>query len=200
MTDTEGVIHYECRLTRRSHVVDETLLHALNHWRDQMRHRGWIGREAGRYGGLGFGNISLRHGGGFLISTTQTGGMERLSDAHVVHVTRAEPALNRIWAVGPAEPSSEAMTHAAVYAAETSAGAVIHVHAPEIWTAAARLGLPVTDNTIPYGTPAMAEAVADCARRGDRLIVMGGHEDGVLAWGETLDEAGETLLRLAPGV
>lgn len=196
MADSEGVIHYRCHLTRHAIAVDKTLLDALNQWRDRMRLHGWIGRDEGRYGGLGFGNISIRYAGGFLISATQTGHLQCLLPGHVVHVTRAEPARNALWATGPAEPSSEAMTHAAVYAADPAAGGVIHVHAPAVWTNASRLGLPVTDAAIPYGTPAMAEAVADRVRRGERVVVMGGHEDGVLAWGETLAAAGGALLRL----
>jgi hypothetical protein len=60
------------------------------------------------------------------------------------------------------------------------------------------LGIPITDPLIPYGTPEMAAAVAhlyattDMAQRG--IFSMGGHEDGIFAFGETAEVAGDVLL------
>ena len=193
MTETEGVIRFQCSLERESPTPAPAILAEINHWRDAMMRRGWMGRVHSRYGGLGFGNISLRTPEGFLVSATQTGGLPRLGDADVALVTDAEPAANRLAARGLARPSSEAMTHAAIYAAVAHAGGVIHVHAPALWREAARLGLPVTSPSIPYGTPAMAAAIASLATQGQRLIAMGGHEDGILAWSEDLASAAGLL-------
>ena len=70
------------------------------------------------------------------------------------------------------------------------------MHAPELWREGGRLGLARTPDTVEYGTVAMAQAVAEVARRSDvvRVLVMGGHQDGVMAWGASADEAGEALL------
>ena len=68
-----------------------------------------------------------------------------------------------------------------LYALDARIGCVLHVHSPEIWRAAGRLGLPTTPAGAVYGTPAMAEAVARLYRDGrlhSGLFVMAGHEDG----------------------
>ena len=96
------------------------------------------------------------------------------------------------------EPSSEALTHAAVYAQDAALRAVVHGHTPELWRHARALGLPVTDEAVPYGSPEMAREVDRLFRETDvrrhRLFAMGGHEDGVVAFGRSLDEAGSALL------
>jgi hypothetical protein len=76
--------------------------------------------------------------------------------------------------------------------------AVLHVHSPDIWQVAGTLGLPVTRASVPYGTPAMATEVQRLFRETDVLrqgiLSMGGHEDGIVAFGQTVAAAGDTLL------
>jgi hypothetical protein len=61
------------------------------------------------------------------------------------------------------------------------------------------LGLPRTAAEAGYGTPAMAEEVTrlwrERARRRTGVLVMGGHEDGVIAFGGNTEQAGLALLR-----
>jgi hypothetical protein len=56
---------------------------------------------------------------------------------------------------------------------------------------------PTTRPDVPYGTPAMAgeiERIVVEEEMGDSgIIVMGGHRDGILCFGRSLDEA-EALL------
>ena len=65
---------------------------------------------------------------------------------------------------------------------------------PKSGAAAAALGIPITDASVPYGTPAMAAEVArlyatsDMAQR--RIFSMGGHEDGIVAFGESAEDSG----------
>ncbi|OOZ40935.1 hypothetical protein BOW52_05200, partial [Solemya elarraichensis gill symbiont] len=76
----------------------------------------------------------------------------------------------------------------------------IHVHSPEIWLQAESLGLAVTNPAVAYGTTEMADEFAHmirCGRLTSNVISMGGHEDGIVCWGETLDKAGELMLQLA---
>nr|WP_293645674.1 hypothetical protein [Thiolapillus sp.] len=87
------------------------------------------------------------------------------------------------------------MTHGAVYQALPRTGAVFHVHSPIIWRQARALDLPETDPSIEYGTPEMAEAVIILLRNNPAgVFCMGGHEDGIIAWGESTTEAGCRLL------
>ncbi len=90
------------------------------------------------------------------------------------------------------------MTHGSIYAAAPAVRSVFHAHSPEIWREAARLGLPRTGNRIPYGSPEMAEEVKRLVSSSKILkqgiIVMGGHEDGVVSFGDSIDAAGANLL------
>ena len=88
------------------------------------------------------------------------------------------------------------MSHAAVSAALPSARFVFQVHAPELWREAGRLELSKTPDGVEYGTVAMAEAVGELAWRTGAagVLVMAGHEDGVIAWGQSAQDAGELIL------
>jgi len=87
----------------------------------------------------------------------------------------------------------------AIYDIAPAARVVLHAHAPEIWRQARALGLPITRVEVPNGTPEMALEVQRLYREstlsGTRILAMGGHEDGVLAFGATAAEAGEILVR-----
>ena len=94
--------------------------------------------------------------------------------------------------------SSESMTHAVIYLQKKNVGAVFHIHDHNIWKKLLSTQ-PSTSNDIAYGTPQMAAEVMrllDQYFTGDHgLFSMGGHEDGVIAFGKTVDEAGELLLK-----
>ncbi len=164
--------------------------------RQRMVAKGWIGWDP--VPGVGFGNVSIRLNteGQFLITGTQTGGLPQLSEAHLSWVLEADPAANFIRCTGGAAASSEALTHAAVYAAKPAVNVVIHLHNREAW---ARLmhHLPVTHPDVLYGTPAMAAEVQKLLSGlpSHGLLVMGGHEEGLLAWGSSCAEAEEHLQR-----
>jgi ribulose-5-phosphate 4-epimerase/fuculose-1-phosphate aldolase len=178
-------------------------LDELNAWRHILRQLGLIGQHPARYGGCGFGNISRRlppydapqNHRPFIVSGSQTGHLQELSSADFATVSEYDVARNRIVANGPVKPSAESLTHGAVYNARTDIRSIFHVHSPAIWRCASLLGLPVTDARVPYGTPAMAREVGRLVDGAAGTLVMGGHEDGVMAFGQTADEAGSILLR-----
>lgn len=207
----EGVVRY--RAEHREEALPTTLAPlaaTLDAWRHPLRALGLLGRDPLRYDGHGFGNLSARapsSGGGsppgrrpFLVTGSQTGGAEHLGLGGFALVERHDPAGNRLWSRGRVAASSESLTHAALYERSPGVGAVFHVHAPEPWRRRRELGLAVTDPAVPYGTPAMA---AEVGRAWGRLggpergvLAMGGHEDGLLAWGPTPGGAGRALLAL----
>ncbi|MEM8960814.1 MAG: class II aldolase/adducin family protein [Acidobacteriota bacterium] len=199
----EGVIKYQLDWTTGP-APQVDAWRELSGWRQVLRALAVLGRDPGRYGGYGFGNISRRvvtresEETAFVITGTQTGGRARLTPEDWTLVTHCDSAVNRIVAHGPIAPSSEALTHGAVYALSREIGAVFHVHAPELWRAADRLGLPATAGDVAYGTPAMAAEVARLTVEVDllteRIFVMNGHEDGVIAFGATPDAAGAVLV------
>lgn len=177
------------------------MLAELEGWRRIFRRLGLLGQDPARYDGLGFGNLSRRAltdaaESPFIISGTQTGGLERLGPAHYVVVTACDPLLNRVEAIGSIHPSSEALSHGVLYQTDPRIDWVMHLHSPEIFAAHTRLDLPVTDPDAPYGSPAMAAEIGRiCPSAGwPGLLVMGGHEDGILAFGATATETGTLVV------
>jgi ribulose-5-phosphate 4-epimerase/fuculose-1-phosphate aldolase len=198
----EGAIQFD--LEHRQGPLDpgvlEPGLRLLGGWRWILRRTGLIGRRPDLYGGAAFGNLSWRLDREpgrreFLITGTQTSDVERLTAAHVALVTECDSERNQVRSTGEAHPSSETLTHGALYAADSGVRAVLHAHSPEIW---ALSGYPMTDRSATCGTPEMAAEVRRLVSAGGSggtgLLRMGGHEDGVLSWGPTLDEAGAVLL------
>jgi hypothetical protein len=206
MAEQEGVIKFQLDF-RGAPPIAEPEIEALNRWRGRLIERGLLGQDNSRYSGYGFGNISKRlppydapvgHRS-FLISGTQTGNVACLGPEHYAVVTAYYPERNTVVAEGPIRPSSESLTHGVIYDMESAIRSVFHVHSPEIWQRAASLGLPITREDVPYGTPEMAEEVRRLFRDSDVLergiFSMGGHEDGIVSFGRSEDEAGEILLR-----
>lgn len=202
MAEQEGVIKFRLR-HRVSSACSRDEIRELNAWRSVLFRLGLIGQDPLRYGGFGFGNVSQRLGEAgsrsFLVSGTQTGGKPHLGPDDYTLVKKADIQANIIESRGPIEPSSEALTHAAVYAAAPNVRCTLHVHCPEIWRAVRPLMLPSTAPEIAYGTREMAEAVHALFEAGklDRmnLFAMLGHEDGLVAFGETAQAAALVLIR-----
>lgn len=167
-----------------------------------------MGRDSNRYGGVGFGNLSGRlpplqgppGARAFLVTGTQTGGLPSLSLADLCVVTRYDPECNWVKSFGLVWPSSESMTHGVLYDAHPAIRYVFHGHSPSIWEQARALDLAITDPAVDYGTPAMCHQVQRLLRDPEvirkRVLVMGGHRDGILAFGETAEEAGRALVDL----
>ncbi|MEX2489366.1 MAG: class II aldolase/adducin family protein [Pseudomonadales bacterium] len=195
MSEAEGVIKYELSFQQTD--LPDVDISLINCWRELLVQLDLVGQHPGRYGGLGFGNLSMRTPDGFLITGTQTGGIQQLSLSDYALVTSWHLEDNIIEAKGQVRPSSEALTHAAIYTNCAQANFVFHCHSPRIWQVAGNIGLMITDATVPYGTPAMAREVALKLReRGSPAIMaMGGHEDGIVAWGEDADAAGLLLVQ-----
>jgi ribulose-5-phosphate 4-epimerase/fuculose-1-phosphate aldolase len=202
----EGVIRFDLEFTSTAPVMipgrDE-----LNAWRRILWQLGLIGQDPERYGGYGFGNISRRlppynapeNRRLFVISGSQTGHLQELASTGYTTVREYDASLNRVVAAGPIKPSSESLTHGSVYNANNNIRVILHVHSPTIWRCASVLNIPATDEHVAYGTPAMAQEVERLFIDADYLdtgvFVMGGHEDGVIAFGRTADEAGSVLIR-----
>ncbi len=176
-------------------------------WREILARTGLVGQEPELYGGFGYGNVSCRVGPPstargrrtFLITGTQTSGKACMSLADLCVVEAYDARRNRVESRGPARPSSESLTHGAIYDLGAHLRYVFHVHSPTIWRRAAALRLPTTDPRVPYGTPEMAREVERLWRASTlpevRIFAMGGHEDGVVAFGRSAEEAGEVTLR-----
>ena len=196
MTETEGVIKFDLVWTAGSPWQGPEI-DVLEHWRNHMLEHEVLGQNPERYDGFGFGNLSARVSAGFLISGTQTGASTTLGAEGYAVVVGWELDQNRVTARGPVKPSSESLTHAALYEAEPSVEWIFHGHSPRLWRHGEALDLPVTDSGVPYGTAAMAAEVKRLSRQaldGPAILIMGGHEDGFIAFGADAEIAGGRML------
>jgi L-ribulose-5-phosphate 4-epimerase len=150
--------------------------------------------------GIGYGNLSVRAGAGFVITGTGTGALGRLTAAHYTRVVDSDEVRNRVESCGPVRASSESMTHAVIYRTVPEASAVAHVHHPQLWRRACG-AVPTTAADVAYGTPAMASEVrrllAEPQVREGRVLAMAGHEEGLVAFGENMERAVDRLFALA---
>jgi len=190
--DETGYVRFRCEWEQSDPPAGPPVA-ALVGWRNRLRRLGLIGAYPD---GVGFGNVSGRLAGGtFVISGTATGGLESAGPEHFTEVVRYDVGANALACRGPVPASSESLSHAAVYAADPAAGAVFHVHHPGMWERL-RGVIPTTDPAAEAGTPEMARAVAGLVRAGvpGGVFAMGGHRDGLVAFGRAPDEAGDRLL------
>lgn len=201
----DGVIKFQLQHTPAS-ALPWAQLAELNAWRKILVMLECIGQTPKRYSNYGFGNISTRIGNDdcdpsqrcFAITGTQTGGIADLTADHYAIVKACLPAQNKIISEGPYKPSSESMTHGEIYAIDKRIRWVMHEHCVPIWRNAERLGIPMTRDGVSYGSPEMADEVRRLFRETDvrklKIFGMAGHEDGIITFGHTAEEAGQVLL------
>lgn len=205
--DEEGVIKFELA-HEMGHLPSDLSFSELQRWRRALWQRGLIGQDGNRYEGAGYGNVSARaapNGEAFLISGTQTGHVAELKAEGYALVRSCDLSSNNVTSIGEVKPSSESLTHAAFYQARPGINFVFHVHSPKIWQHAEALDLPATGASVPYGTPEMAQEIErvlvemfSTAKSG--VISMGGHEDGVIAFGPRAAIPGDALWELSEHV
>ena len=192
----EGVIKFKTHW-HKGPALPEAQIAPLNAWRDKLYALGLIGSCPD---GVGYGNISVRDGSGFLITGSGTGALVRLSGAHYTRVTAYDFAANSLHCTGPVKASSESFTHAALYESCPAVQAVIHVHSARLWHALVNR-VPTTAPQAAYGTIEIAGEIQrlmrDECRETCGIIVTAGHAQGLIAFGTSLDKAGEKLLRYA---
>ena len=150
--------------------------------------------------GIGFGNLSVREGAtdNFYITGSATGGIHELTLTDCAKVVECDFDRNRVRYEGSALPSSESLTHAAIYESDATAGAVIHCHDSRLWAAVLNEA-PTTSEAADYGTAEMANEIMQLFTRTDmesrKIIVMAGHEAGILTFCKDLEEAFAVLMR-----
>ncbi len=191
----EGYTKYQCNWVNSEPVSFDEIAE-LNQWRLKLYELGLIGEYDN---GIGFGNISIRYSqpGQFLISGTQTGNLSALNEQHYTTVTNFDLERNCLTCCGPIQASSESLTHATLYQANPTVNAVIHVHHLKLWRKL-MYKVPTTAIEVAYGTPEMAKEILRLFREDNpiktKIVVMSGHEEGIISFGKNLQEAGNILL------
>lgn len=198
MVSEEGYIKFTCHWNQHPVDFPEKKLAELIQWRHKLYGRNLIGVYPD---GIGFGNISVRINSKnqFLISGSATGGFAETGPEHYARVDSFRIASNEVWCTGAVKASSESMSHAIVYQTLPEVNAVVHVHQQAWWDKWKNIQ-PTTNEQVTYGTPEMAEEISRLlsfpGNREKRWFIMGGHREGILSFGKTLEEACGILLTL----
>ena len=191
----EGYIKYQCHW-RESSAIAQADITELNRWRSKLYQLNLIGEYDN---GIGFGNISTRLDSSqqLIISGTQTGGIADLTAKHYTKVIDFDWRENYVVCQGAIKASSETLTHAAIYVAEPKVNAVVHVHHQQLWNKLIDR-VPTTNPNCAYGTPEMARELIELCQqpqtKQQKIVIMSGHESGILTFGRDLTEASEILL------
>lgn len=194
----EGYIKFKCQWNQEEVQFQEENFSQLESARIKLYSLGLIGMYPDR---IGFGNISVRNGEdeSFIISGSATGGFQSLKQSDYALVTNYNIRKNTIYCTGLTKASSESLTHAAVYQSLPEVGAVVHVHCLWLWEKLLKI-YPATSSEVEYGTPEMALAVgklvSEMQKIEEKIIVMGGHREGVLAFGHNLNEATSLIINI----
>ncbi|PIK13925.1 class II aldolase/adducin family protein [Halobacteriovorax sp. JY17] len=196
----DGVIKYDRTNFTQSGPLDPALWEEIESWRKKLFKLNLIGEYPTEK--VGFGNMSKiirwNDQAEFIITGTQTGKYENLTGEHYTLVNGYDLEAMKLKQVGPLEASSEALTHAAVYEANRDITAVFHIHNTTIWERMIEENYDATPKDVPYGTIEMANCVGQLiAGKSSGLIVMKGHQDGVIAYSKSMDQCGKLILELA---
>ncbi len=136
------------------------------------------------------GNISIRHNGGLIITSSGSnlGSIER---DDIVDVRKCSIKKSVVEYMGPNVPSSETFMHSMIFQCKPDINAIVHVHDPETLTrAAAEIG--TTEKEVPYGTLELACMACNTFLKADKIIVLRNH--GYVAVGLDLNEAVDLVI------
>ncbi len=193
---TEGYIKFNCEWNQTDIQIPPLLFQKLEEARTKLYQLELIGMYPD---GIGYGNISTRiDSSTFLITGSATGKFEQLKPENYALVTRYNFTENSVNCTGQTKASAESLTHAAVYEVLPGVKAVVHVHCLWLWEKLLN-NYPSTPTEVEYGTPEMAKAIQHQINwmiRDEKLIVMGGHREGILTFGSTLEEATSEILKI----
>ena len=146
------------------------------------------------YGEFSQGNLSFRvrpDGDAFIISGSQVGWKDRLTDDRFVTVQGCDMDRGIVFASGTRDPSSESMLHFAIYHSRKDIQAVFHGHSREILKCVNKLNLPETREKAPYGSIELVRSVIEVLGDTNFILI---RKHGFISLGETMNEAGERAI------
>ena len=190
----DGVIKYSIEHTTKDAPAfnDYEALEAL---RSRLFTLGLIGVQDG----IGYGNISVRekNSKSFFITATQTGDLTSLTNEYYTYISDYNFSQFKVISEGKHQPSSEALSHAMIYQISPEINAVIHIHSKALWEFMKENNSLGTNAE--YGTAQMAEEIASLYENrnpfDESIFVMRGHEDGIIAFGKSIQGAELSLYR-----
>lgn len=187
---SDGYIKFSISRVPCDPPAEETIA-AINRVRTELFDQGCIGITPD---GIGFGNLSIRHGenDSFYITATRTGGIRVIEPVLYSLVMDFDLSENTLVCGGRKKASSEALSHGALYRTNQGIRCVIHIHHKQIWEMMLAGDYPATDDGAEFGTPEMAESLIRLSNSftpPSISIVMKSHEDGVIVGGSDVESA-----------
>lgn len=194
-TRDEGIIKFKLTL-KRAPAPEMAQVIALEKWRALLFKLGLIGEYP--IDKIGYGNLSSRlQKKSFIITGSQTGHLAHLQAHHYSRVIECDLKKGSVTAEGLIPPSSESLTHYGMYEANPHIQYVFHVHDNKLWKMLKAGDYDSIAEDIPYGTQEMANAASELLKdKTSGIFVMKGHEDGIISYGTTAEEAGKVILDL----
>ena len=184
----DGVIKYSIE-----HQIAETPVFSGYEQLEALRTRLFTLGLIGEKEGIGYGNISMRYekSKSFFITATQTGRKPTLSREYYIYISEYDFSTFKVISQGTHKPSSEALSHAMIYAIDDRINTVIHIHSLALWKfMKARNDLATTAE---YGTAEMVKEIAGLYDTLDPMMnnafVMKGHDEGIITFGKDIKEA-----------
>ncbi|MFP4024997.1 MAG: class II aldolase/adducin family protein [Thiohalospira sp.] len=192
MKHEEGYIKFNIEWEKQPFDFPKQLFLSMILWRQKLYEMELIGSFAN---GVGFGNISIRyHNNQFFITGSATGNIQKLTQKHYALVKDFDLENNYVHCTGLTKASSESLSHAAVYESNKKVNAVIHIHHQNFWEKYIH-HLPTTNKSAAFGTPEIAREISKLTTQEKGIIIMGGHPEGIISYGKSLDDAGNLLLK-----
>ena len=192
----EGVIKFHFELNKTA-PLDSEYWKELEKWRLKLFDKKLIGEYPTEK--VGYGNLSQRilNTETFTITGTQTGRERILDGSYYTNITECNLLLSKVVASGPIAPSSETLTHFAIYRVSSDIKTIFHIHDQTIWEYMIKNNYDFTSENVSYGTEMMATEAQNCiGSKLDGIFVMKGHQDGVIAYAENCQKAGELILEI----
>ena len=191
---SEGVIKFKYTLKPTADLEESEFL-GLEKWRAIFHKMGLVGEYLSEQ--VGFGNLSKRmsNNNQFIITGTQTGKYAHLNGSQYTKVLECDLKKMTLKAAGPIAPSSESVTHYSIYEQSPQIKAIFHIHHDDLWEFMKKNDYDSSPADIEYGTEEMAQACKKIINtKSSGIIVMLGHQSGIISYGTTTEEAGKIIL------
>ena len=131
----------------------------------------------------------------FFITATHTGRKHTLSREYYTYISDYDFTTFKVISQGTHKPSSEALSHAMIYAIDERIKTVIHIHSLPLWNFMKVKNYLAT--TAEYGTAEMVKEISQLYTNLDPMMnnafVMKGHEEGIITFGKSVEEAESAL-------
>ncbi len=187
MTETTGV-RFETVFLSNSPPDDERV-DRLIYWCQRFHDLGLAPKSAG--------NLSFRTKQGFVITGSGIN-LGAIKKDEFVEVLKVEMETNRtlVYARGRIVPSKESLLHSEIYHLRAGVNAVFHIHDQLVLELADELEIPCTEREQPRGSYQLVREASELLVRteGVECFVLKNH--GVVAVGETLEDAGRLAERI----